>query len=316
MRDRVLIYGAGQMGSTIAVAALAAGNPVSVYSRRPQAEPQLRQRIRQHLYALWQHDLCPDQVLDDLAGCLWIVHDPAEAVQAARLVIEAVDEDLALKQELFEQLDSMLPPEVPLLSNTSGLRITDIAARTRHPERCLTAHFWLPAHLIPLVEIVVGERSSPALAEQVKAELARWGKAPIIVRKDLNGQLANRILQAVIREAVHIVDIGLASAEDVDTAVRMGMGLRFPVWGPLQHVDAVGLDICAAVQDSVLPGISASPSASPSFREHLDRGETGFRSLQGFHAWDEHSIRQLVARRDRFLLETMQLLRTLYNEQA
>lgn len=314
MRDRVLIWGAGQMGSTIAVAALAAENKVTLYSRGGERDQRLWQLIEQHLLSLKGYGLCPDQVLKGLSDRLQILHDPVQAAADARLVIEAVSEDLSVKQEVFHQLDALLPSDIPLLSNTSGLRITDIAQRMAHPERALTAHFWLPAHLIPLVEIVVGERSSPMLAAQVKAELERWGKAPIIVKRDLQGQLANRILQAVIREAVHIVDIGLASPEDVDTAVQMGMGLRFPVWGPLQHVDAVGLDICAAVQDSVLPGISASPAASEGFRERLSRGETGFKSLQGFYSWDEPGIQALVARRDRFLLETMRLLRQLKDD--
>ena len=136
---------------------------------------------------------------------------------------------------LFESVDAQLPAQVPVLSNTSGLRITDIAARVQHPERALTAHFWYPGHLVPLVEVVMGDRSSPDMAEAVRDELNSWGKAAVVVRRDLPGQLANRILQAVMREAINIVAMGLASAEDVDTAVKMGMGIRFPAWGPLEH---------------------------------------------------------------------------------
>ena len=167
------------------------------------------------------------------------------------------------------------------------MRITDISSKTKHPERTLTAHFWLPATLIPLVEIVIGDNSSPAVAEKVKKMLISWGKAPVIVKKDLPGQLANRILQAVIREAVNIVEIGLASPEDVDTAIKMGMALRFPVWGPLEHVDAAGVDLCCSVQNTVLPEISNRTDASPLFEKLLKEGHRGYRSGKGFYDWSK-----------------------------
>ena len=139
--------------------------------------------------------------------------------------------DLGAKQEIFRRLDGLLQESVPILSNTSGLSSSDIARGIRHPERSLTTHFWLPALLVPLVEIVVGEHTSAQLAAQIKTELHTWGKSLVIVNADVPGQLANRILQAVIREAVSIVKTGLATPEDVATAVKMGIALRFPVWG-------------------------------------------------------------------------------------
>ena len=153
------------------------------------------------------------------------------------MVIEAIVEKLSAKQALFQQLDQWLPPEVPVCSNTSGLRITDISALcTCHPERTVTTHFWLPAHLVPLVEVVMGDKTDEAVAVQVRDELRRWKKSPVLVRRDLPGQLANRVFQAIIREAIDIVASGLASAEDVDTAIAAGMAgiisvmARFAFW--------------------------------------------------------------------------------------
>ena len=144
-----------------------------------------------------------------------------------------------------------------------------------HPERAVTAHFWYPAHLVPLVEVVMGDKTREETACFVKDEIASWGKKTVLVKKDLPGQLANRILQAVIREAVNIVQMGLASPEDVDTAVKAGMGIRFPVWGPLEHIDAVGLDLCSDVQDTVLPGLSARTDANPLMRKLAGEGNLG-----------------------------------------
>lgn len=132
-------------------------------------------------------------------------------------------ENVEAKQNLFAQLDAVLPVEVPICSNTSGLRITDISAKCVHPERTVTTHFWLPAHLVPLVEVVMGDKTDEAVAVAVRDELRKWKKAPVLVKRDLPGQLANRVFQAIIRESIDIVASGLASAEDVDTAISCGI---------------------------------------------------------------------------------------------
>ena len=184
-------------------------------------------------------------------------------------------------------MDELLPREIPITSNTSGLRISDIARYTKYPERTVSTHFWFPGHLIPLVEVVVGEHTDIQVAKQVKERLETWGKSPVLVKKDLPGQLANRIYQAIIREAIQIVSMGLADAEDVDTAIKVGMGLRFPIMGPLEHMDTIGLELTASVQDTVLPGISAARSASPYLAGSLNlvgaviRTDRGFMTGQG-----------------------------------
>lgn len=226
------------------------------------------------------------------------------------MVIEAITENLEAKQQLFKELDSVMDSDVPLLSNTSGLRITDIAKYTKRPERTLTTHFWFPAHLVPLVEIVVGEKSDIELAKTIKEELLRWGKAPIIVKKDMPGQLANRILQAVIRESIHIVEIGLADPEDVDLAVKMGMGIRFPVWGPLEHIEAVGLDLGLSVQNKVLPSIASETKASQYLEDMVARGDLGYKTGKGFYDWSRKDMKALAKRRNDFILEALKFMNT------
>jgi 3-hydroxybutyryl-CoA dehydrogenase len=215
-----------------------------------------------------------------------------------------------LKQALFRDLDTLLPPDVILASNTSGLQITRIAQDMTHPERALTAHFWFPPHLVPLVEVVMSEHTDPAMAEKMREILLSWAKVPVLVRRDLPGQLANRILQAVIREAVYIVESGLASAEDVDTAIKMGMGIRFPAWGPLEHIDAVGLDLALSVQRNVLPGLRNAAEPGQHLMKLVADGTLGYKTGQGFYDWREKDMQQLVARRDRFIVEALRILRS------
>lgn len=308
-RDSVLIVGSGMMGCGIAACSALAGNRTILYDSLPEALAKAKSKVKDNLDELVNQGLCPEAQAKAAYDRVEAESDLSDACITASVVIEAVFEKLELKQDIFAELDELLPLEVPLLSNTSGLRITDIAAKTKHPERTLTTHFWLPANLIPLVEVVVGEHSDPALAVKISDMLKEWGKAPVIVKKDLPGQLANRILQAIIREAVNIVEMGLASAEDVDTAVKMGMALRFPVWGPLEHVDAVGLDICGPVQDTVLPGISARQNASPLFRQKMAAGDLGYKTGTGFYDWSEKDMDALVKRRNDFIVHALKKIK-------
>lgn len=219
-------------------------------------------KAKQNLTQLLENQLIKQDQADSAKALLRAETDLKRAVENSFLIIEAISENLSLKQELFESLDQLTPSDVIITSNTSGLRITEIAKYAKHPERMLTTHFWFPAHLVPLVEVVIGEKSDEKVVVRMHKILLNWNKVPVVVKKDLPGQLANRILQAVIREAINIVQIGLATPEDVDTAIKMGMGIRFPVWGPLEHIDAVGLDLALSVQRNVLVDLNNDPVPS------------------------------------------------------
>lgn len=309
MKKRIVVIGSGMMGSGIAARAASAGNEVVMQDMTEQKAEQGKARAVACLQELRANDLLSEDV-QACASHIFCAADLESAVKGADLVVEAISEELHAKQRLFRQLDELLPPNVPIVSNTSGLRITEIAAEVKnHPERTMTAHFWMPAHLVPLVEIVLWEKTGRKMAEQVKQELLLWGKAPVLVMKDLPGQLANRILQAVIREASNIVEIGLASPEDVDTAVKMGMGIRFPVWGPLEHVDAVGMELCASVQNKVLPAISDKKSAANIFDEKLHAGECGYKSGKGFYDWSKKDMQFLEKYRNNFIMNSLKFMR-------
>lgn len=305
MRDSILIYGSGMMGCAIGCCAALAQNNVILYDINPKTCDNALNRVSGNLEELVDLSLITAEQAQKAIKYISISDNVESACEKAKVVIEAVFENLEIKQDVFKTLDELLPVSVPILSNTSGLRITDIAAKTRHPERTLTTHFWLPATLIPLVEVVIGDNSSPELAEEIKEMLLSWGKAPVIVKKDLPGQLANRILQAVIREAVNIVETGLASPEDVDTAVKMGMALRFPVWGPLEHVDAAGVDLCCSVQNTVLPEISGKSEASPLFSKLINNGNLGYKSGEGFYNWSKKDMNALIKKRNEFIVHAL-----------
>lgn len=314
MRDLILVVGSGTMGSGIgAMSALAGNRTILIDTDTTRTHAGLA-RAEACIRLREQHGLVSSQQAQRAVQLLAAEDDITPFLDRARLVIEAVSEDLALKRSLFAHLDVALPTCVPICSNTSGLRITDICAGCTCPARTLTTHFWLPAHLVPLVEVVMGEQTDEAVARLVRDELVAWGKKPVLVRRDQSGQLANRIFQAIIREATDIVGSGLASAEDVDTAIGYGMAMRLPVWGPLKHLDAIGLDLGLRVQDAVLPDICASQTASPSLRERVEEGRLGVQTGTGFYDWSQRDIERDIRMRDAFIIEAVKAMERIQNQ--
>ncbi len=232
-----------------------------------------------------------------------------QAVTSAGLVIESGPEDLSYKQSLFELLDRISPQSAILASNTSSLSITQIAVRCQYRNRIMTAHFWNPPLLVPLVEIVCGDDTDPAIADDFVRSWPRAGRSPSWCRKDRPGQLGNRLQVAMIREAAHMIAEGIATAEDIDLAIQNGLGLRFPAYGLLTHQDNVGLDLTLAVNAYVSPDLYRSPDPPPYLRELVARGDLGAKTGKGFFDWTERSADDAKARRDQFLIDFLRAQR-------
>lgn len=307
MKNAVVVVGSGMMGSGIgAMAALAGRRTILVDVDETRTRRGL-EKAAECIRLREKNALAAKQEAERAVSLLETSTDLAAAAGEAALVVEAIVENLSVKQKMFQQLDELLPPEIPICSNTSGLQITQISALCAHPERTMTTHFWLPAHLVPLVEVVMGQHTNEAMARQVMDELKRWKKAPVLVRKDLPGQLANRIFQAIIREAVDIVASGLASAEDVDTAISCGMAMRFPEWGPLKHLDAIGLQLGLSVQETVLPDLCSDPHANDYLRRLVAEGKLGVSAGGGFYDWSTRDIANDMQKRDQFIIGAVKL---------
>jgi len=306
----VVIIGVGMMGPGIAACSALAGHPTTLLGRNPERASEGVDRAKQNIRQLLEYDLVDPAQAENGISLLSGSSNFPGAFRTASLIIEAVNEDLSLKQKLFKEIDEAAPPQAIITSNTSGLRITDIARLATNKGRMVTTHFWFPGHLVPLVEIVMSEDTRKEVAQDLYILLEKWKKTPVVVQKDLPGQLANRILQAVIREAINIVQMGLASPEDVDRAIKMGMGIRFPVWGPLEHIDAVGLDLALSVQRDVLPGLNNRPEP-PKLLSDLVAGKSlGHKSGKGFYDWHEKDMEALKNRRDRFIIQALKHIRS------
>lgn len=307
MREYVLVVGSGMMGSGIGAMSALAGNKTILVDVDEKRALLGRQRALDCIRLREENGLNTKAEAERARNLLEIGTDMSVVLQKARLVIEAIVENLKIKQDLFADLDAVLPVDVPICSNTSGLRISEINAKCKHPERTVTTHFWLPAHLVPLVEVVMSDRTEEKVAKEVYEELKHWKKAPVLVRKDLPGQLANRIFQAIIRESISIVASGLATAEDVDTAISCGMAMRFPEWGPLKHLDAIGLELGLSVQETVLPDINADRYANEYIKKLVEAGNLGVKTGKGFYDWSKRNIKEDMEKRDQFIMEAVKI---------
>lgn len=300
-----VVIGSGSMGPGIAATLALGGLEATIASRTDEAAARGREAAVRCLDHLLGAGLVDAGARDDARARIGATADLDAAAALADLVIESIPERMALKQEVFARLDAVTRPDAVLATNTSGLSITEIAAACTHRRRILTTHFWNPPHLMPLVEIVRGVDTDPAVADAVRSLLAACGKVPVVVRKDRPGQLGNRMQMALVREAVHIVAEGIADPEDVDLAARLGFGLRLPAYGVLEHQDLVGLELGHAVCDYVSRDLFNEPHAPALYREKMAAGALGASAGRGFHEWTLKSPDQVKARRDRFLVSCL-----------
>ncbi|MCL4395540.1 MAG: 3-hydroxyacyl-CoA dehydrogenase NAD-binding domain-containing protein [Chloroflexi bacterium] len=303
---QVAVIGTGMMGPGIAAVVALAGYKVMLVGERPDWVDDGLDKARALMDQLFQHNLASGTAVASAKLGLGGTDDLDAGVRNAELVVEAIYENLEAKQNLFERLDRVTPLDTLLATNTSGLSVTAISERAKHRERIVTTHFWMPPHLVPLVEVVMSPHTSERTAQALLDFLRSCGKQPVLVRKDLPGQLANRILQAMIREATSLVQDGVASSEDVDSAIKNGLGIRLPVWGILEHIDAVGLDLALAVQDSVLPALNNEPHAVQLFADKVKQGDLGVKSGKGYYDWTRRDIDALKQLRDEFIIQTLQ----------
>jgi 3-hydroxybutyryl-CoA dehydrogenase len=224
------------------------------------------------------------------------------------LVIESVKEDLALKQQLFAQLDPCVPAGVPIGSNSSGFAITRIAHGLPTRLRMFNTHFFMPAHRVPLVEVVLGADSDPVLGQRVCALFAAAGKKPVLVKRDIPGFLANRMQHALMREVLWLIDQGIASPEDVDLAVRYSFGFRYAAIGPVLQKEMSGWDSVAGAAREIYPSLCNDADIAPALQRLLDAGRTGMKTGAGFIDWTPEAAQAVRAAYDVKLAAASKLL--------
>ena len=235
--------------------------------------------------------------------------DLEQACSGIDLLVEAISENLDLKRATFERIESVCPAHALFATNTSGLSITAIGGATRRPDRVAGMHFWNPPHIVPLVEVTRGAQTSDETAETLMDVCRKLGKRPILVQHDIPGFVGNRLQFAVVREALHLLADGVASAEDIDTAMTAGPGLRYGCIGPLRTADLGGLDIFLAISQYLFAELGAEREAPKALQDLVKAGKLGAKTGAGIYDYAEGDPSEFLARRDRVLLGFLDTIR-------
>ena len=301
---QVTLVGAGMIGYTLALHFAKAGYQVSLYSRTQQTLDKAIEGIKSNLTALLQGQADIEGEIERIISRIKRTRNLDEAIAKAPIVIESAAENLEIKQELFKELDQMCPKDTILATNTSVISITEIASKSKNRNRIVGTHFWFPAHLIPLVEVVKGKDTSDETMEITYQFMKKAGKHPIKCLKDVPGFVANRLQHALAREAISIVEHGIADAATVDEAVMNSFGIRLAVRGPIEGADMAGLDLMLAIHNTVLKDLEASPNPSPLLKDKVKKGELGAKSGKGFYDnWTPESIKRSGERLMKYLID-------------
>jgi 3-hydroxybutyryl-CoA dehydrogenase len=276
-KARIAVIGAGLMGHGIAQVFALAGHDVAIFDSVQASLDSAKARILTNLKDLGDDQTAVERVTP--------MPELSAAVSNADYVVEAVLEDLPLKQKLFGEIEKHARPDAILASNTSVIPITAIMQGLQKRERALGTHWWNPPYLVPLVEVIETQWTSAAAVDFTMKLHAAAGKKPAHVKKDVPGFIGNRLQHALWREAIALVENGICDAETVDNVIKAAFGRRLAVLGPLENADMVGTDLTLAIHKTVLPDIDSRPGPSPYLEKLVKDGKLGFKSGEGFRKW-------------------------------
>ncbi|MCY6485324.1 3-hydroxyacyl-CoA dehydrogenase family protein [Clostridium aestuarii] len=303
---KVMVLGAGTMGHGIAQLCAEAGLEVNMFDVSSENLNKGYESIEKSLSLLMSNNKITQQEKDTVLSKINLSKSLEEAVDDIQLVIECIVENLAVKQKVYAELESLCDPSVILATNTSGLSPTAISQNLKHPERVVVAHFWCPPELIPLVEVVPGEKTSSEVVEKTMGWVEAIGKKAVRMNKECLGFIGNRLQLALLREAIYIVEQGWADPEEVDKAVEYGLGRRLPVTGPLRSADLGGLDIFYNISSYLFKDLCNSTEASQYLKEKVEAGKLGTKTGAGNYDWAPESIDDITKKRTELLLHFLE----------
>ncbi|TIY06514.1 MAG: 3-hydroxyacyl-CoA dehydrogenase family protein, partial [Mesorhizobium sp.] len=242
------------------------------------------------------------------AGTVRFVRTLAEAVDGAELVIENVPENIDIKAETYRAIDPLIGSSVIVASDTSGIPITKLQAHISHPERLVGMHWSNPPHIIPMIEVIGGEKTAPETVATIRDLIRSIGLLPVVVKKDVPGFVENRVLYALLREAVDLVERGVIEPEDLDTCVSWGIGYKVAVIGPMALLDMAGLDIYKSVSSFLNADLSNRDDVAPMVLEKTGASKFGIKSGEGMFSYTPEQIKALQGERARKLVAVRRIL--------
>ena len=304
--NKVVMAGAGTMGASLAQVYAQAGWDTVLYNRSDSGLKRAKNLIEVNQAVFVKEGILEESHSKALVSRIKMTTGKEDFRDAA-LVVESIVENLDAKRAFWEEISEIAPVEALFATNTSGLKITEIAKVCKYPERFMGQHWLNPPHLLPLCEIIAGEKTSQENVQKMRKLVEGLGKRPVVVA-DINGCIINRIQFAVLREALHIVDIGAATIEDVDTVLKAGMGLRYAALGPFGVADFGGLDTFDHINTYLNAELDDSKVGNKRLHEMVEVGKLGVKSGQGFYDYSGDKADEAIRERDRMYIELAKVL--------
>lgn len=305
---QVSVIGVGRMGHGIAQCFAMGGYDVRCYDESDEARHSLRQRIRGNLEDFSQTGMVSTDDIDGIIDRIHVADTEAAAAAGSEFVVEAVAEQLDTKVDLFTRLEQVVEDSTIIASNSSTFTISQSGAKMRLPQRAIVTHWFNPPHIVPTVEVVPGPTTTDAVTETTLALHRKIGKLAVRVNAEIPGFLVNRVQIAMIREVWDLYERGVASAEDIDAAIRGSLGFRLAACGPLSICDFGGVDIWATVFNGLAPDLRSNAKLPDSIQRLLDDGRFGTRTGGGIHDYDSEKTDELTSQRDETMLKLAKLL--------
>ena len=305
MFRKIAVIGLGTMGPGMVARLARGGVNVTAYDLAPEAIERARAAFA-----------IAETVLDSLgiaapdggAGTVRLTADLADAVEGADLVIENVPEKIEIKAEVYRQLDALIEADVIVASDTSGIPITKLQAHISHPARMVGMHWSNPPHIIPMIEVIGGEDTASETVQAIRDFIRSLGLLPVMIKKDVPGFVENRVLYALLREVVDLVERGVIEPEDIDTCVSWGIGYKLAVVGPMALLDMAGLDIYNSVATFLNSDLADRKDVAPLVGRKMAEGTFGIKSGKGIYSYTPDRIAALQKDRARKLVAIRRIL--------
>jgi 3-hydroxybutyryl-CoA dehydrogenase len=305
--EKILVVGTGTMGEGIAQTFAQNGFQVRLVARRAEPLTRAMGQIKQNVKQFIEFDLIhePAETVVDRIEPM-VTTDMAQAVEGCGYVVETIRENLEDKRALIGAIQAV-DPKVVIGSNTGSMTVDSLAEGMPNPATIIGIHYFNPAHIIPLVEVHRGSKTSDAAYELTERMMKGSGKKTALVRKEMPGFIVNRVMGAITRECAFILDEGICTPEDLNTAIKSSTGFRFACLGPMEVDDMIGLDICATVSGRVFPGLSNATGPSKLVVEKVEKGELGIKSGKGWYDYSGKTREEVLAEKNLALIKQLKL---------
>ncbi|WP_051353053.1 3-hydroxyacyl-CoA dehydrogenase family protein [Thalassobacillus devorans] len=305
--NNITVLGAGVMGHGAAQLFAQAGKNVKIRARRESSLEDARELMTNSLKIMVEKEMLTENEMHQALARITYTTDLHEAIQGADFIFESIPEDLEKKLDTYEVIERIVSDDTIISSNTSTFPLKELTQKAKHPERFVITHFFNPPQLVPIVEIVKGEKTEEHVVETTYKLIQEIGKNPVVLKKEISGFIVNRVQVAMLREAFYLMEEGVATAEDIDVAMKGSMGFKWAFCGPMESQDLAGLQTTQAMVGKIVEDLSNTREVPAFLKKMVENEQFGIRTNKGFYEYDDHG-EQAIHKRDDHFLDLLKLL--------